>query len=138
MAEQQVDGSILEEITRKELNDDFEVPTFGEAKRILKLIQDARQAGVDNRLGQQDASAPAAKRFRGGENSMGVPSASQSRTSISSSRGHTRGQAVVCKASPAKGRGKAASSGKMSSPGKSSARPGALGTLMSQGDIDFA
>ena len=43
LAEQRVDGSVLEDITREELTDDFAVATFGEAKRIQKLIQEARQ-----------------------------------------------------------------------------------------------
>ncbi len=122
LVEQEVDGTVLENITADELINVFAVPNFGGAKRILRVIDDARKAGVDNRLGQEDALAPPSKRLRGGENLVGVPSPSQSKTSISSPKGHTRGQGAVCKGSPGKGRGKAAFSGKMSSPGKSSVR----------------
>ena len=138
LAEQEVDGTVLENTTANELGNIFAVPNFGGAKRILRVIDDARKAGVDNRAGQEDALAPPSKRLRGGENLVGVPSPSQSRTSISSPKGHTRGQGVMRKGSPGTGRGKAASSEKMSSPGKSSVRPSAFGALMNQGDIDFA
>ena len=138
LAEQEVDGTFLESITAEELLNVFAVPNFGRAKRILRVIGDARKAGVDNRSGHEDALASPSKRLRGEGKSAGAPSPSQSKTSTSSPKGHARGQGSVCKGSPGKGRGKAASSGKMSSPGKSNLCASAFGALMNQGDIDFA
>ena len=138
LAEQEVECTDLESLTAEELLNVFAVPNFGRAKRILRAIEDARKAGVDNRSGQEDVLASPSKRLRDEGKSAGAPSPSQSKTSISSPKGHARGQGSVCKGSPGKGRGKAASSGKMSSPGKSNLRASAFGALMNQGDIDFA
>ena len=99
LAEQEVDGTDLESITAEELMNVFAVPNFGRAKRILRVIDDARKAGVDNRSGQEDALTLASptKRLHGEGKSAGAPSPSQSKTSISSPKDRARGQGSVCK-----------------------------------------